>query len=212
MLLWFCVRAYLRRTILETRPMKIELCSQSSWVHGEISRWMNVYNEREMSVWPFLIPASLSLGLLVLRHTCRMQTYTWYCKKSPVRLHLYASFLNVKFRLFKDRAISFSVYIIKFLFQMASLWSLLILDIGIYIYCQYHGTQGKSCDSALKPFLLGLKERQGLPQGFWILEARSRVSYAEYLPRTAGGLISFLATSVNTVILSPKPSFLSFKS
>ena len=32
----------LLRTILETRPMKIELCSQSWQVHGEIRAWMNM--------------------------------------------------------------------------------------------------------------------------------------------------------------------------
>lgn len=52
-------------------------------------------------------------------------------QKSSLIPHLHAFSLNIKFRLFKEQCLS------EFLFQMSSLYSILVLGIGIYIYGLY---------------------------------------------------------------------------
>lgn len=49
-------------------------------------------------------------------------------QKSPLNPNLHAFSMNIKFRLFKAQCSS------EFIFQMSSLYSILILGIGIYIY------------------------------------------------------------------------------
>lgn len=91
-------------------------------------------------------------------------------QKSPLSPHLHAFSLNIKFRLFKDKAVFIRV-------SFPDVFFMLYINFGywnLYFWLIHSWESRQRTDCAVKPFFLWFKEQQDLLAGAWILEARSK--------------------------------------